>query len=105
MAAGARYSFTDLKSMCGDVLTHELPDKHYDYIFSLGVLHYYSLQHMNRMVAKMARALDPNGKILLFIFKPHLLHFIRRTLQSVLTASRLIAVFERMRDVQKRNII
>jgi trans-aconitate methyltransferase len=105
MAAEARNPFTDLTFTCGDVLTHELPENHYDYIFSFGVLHYYSLQDMNRMLAKMASALDPNGKILLFIFKPHLLHFVRRTIQSVLTSSRLITVFERMTDVQKRNII
>jgi SAM-dependent methyltransferase len=105
MAAQARNSFTDLSFTCGDVLTTDLPEMRYDYIFSFGVLHYYSLQDMSRMLAKMGRALNANGKMVLFIFKPHPLHFLRRTVQSVLTSSRLIKVFERMADVQKRNVI
>jgi ubiquinone/menaquinone biosynthesis C-methylase UbiE len=105
MAAQARNSFTDLRFTCGDVLVMELPEMRYDYILSFGVLHYYSQQDMNRMLGKMVRALNPNGKIVLFIFKPHPLHFLRKTIQSVLTSSRLIKVFERMGDVQKRNVI
>ncbi len=97
--------FDNVKFICGDMFEIPLTANYFDYILSFGVLHYYPLQDVSKALFKMTETLKNEGTIILFLFKPHVLHSLRKFLQAMLVSSGIIRVFENMRDTRRKHVI
>lgn len=100
-----RNSSSVIQFICADMSTASIPADCFDYVLSIGVLHYYPYQEVCANLQKMTLALKKEGRIILFIFKPHVVHWIRRLAQVFLVSTGAIKLIERMGNISRRNVI
>jgi len=100
-----RNSSSAIQFVCADISTASIPVECFDYVLSIGVLHYYQHKEVLASLQKMTLALQKKGRMIVFIFKPHMVHWIRRLAQIFLVSTGAIRLIERMDNINRKNVI
>lgn len=76
LVAAKRRNGGGLQWIAASILQLPLPDGSVDDVLSIGVLHYY--EHPAVILREYARVVRPGGRVILFVYRPHPVHWFRR---------------------------
>lgn len=102
LAIAAKCVSPELEWVHGSIFEIPLKDAEVDDVICIGVLHYF--EDPAPAIKEFARVVKPGGRVVLFVYRPHIVHTIRQWLGRRYE-KRFVTRLETMKSEAERNLI
>lgn len=102
LAVASSNTAPGLEWVRGSIFAIPLADAEVDDVISIGVLHYF--EDPAPAIEEFARVVKPGGRVILFVYRPHLVHTVRQWLRRRYERQ-LVQRLETIRSETERNLV